>query len=53
MPTNKPPYRWLRLLLVLITLGSAFAGQYFLSIRYVQIRAALGWGVAMASFLIL
>jgi DNA-binding beta-propeller fold protein YncE len=39
--------RWLRLVLLLGALGSAAAGQYYLSISFDATRAAMAWGAAM------
>lgn len=54
MPTSSSPaHRWLRLLLVLVTLGSACLGQYSLSIQFAKAWAAAGWAAAAVAFLLL
>ncbi len=52
--TDSLPQRsWVRLSLVLIALGGAFIGQYFLSVQDAPARAAVGWTLAAVSFVLL
>lgn len=52
-PDTPVRYRWLRLILVVATLGAAGAAQYWLSIQRIPVQAAYAWGAAAIGFVLL
>ena len=53
VPAARVRWRWLRLLLLAGALAGGAAGQYWLSIRYVQQWSAAAWSAAVVCFVLL